>query len=87
MLIYFVSNLYISTLVPEIIDPVFAKTSQNARFLLSENERFGLVFAKTRVYKFGHNGCYSVTIFSVLPGKQEPVSVHRLPGVNVDVSL
>jgi hypothetical protein len=40
--------------VPEIIDPVFAKTSQNARFLLSEYERFGLVFTKTRVYKFGH---------------------------------
>ncbi len=36
-----------STPVPEIIDPVFAKTSQNARFLLSENERFGLVFVKT----------------------------------------
>ncbi len=35
------------TAVPEIIDPVFAKTSQNARFLLSENERFGLVFVKT----------------------------------------
>jgi hypothetical protein len=34
-------------LVPEIIDPVFAKTSQNARFLLSENERFELVFVKT----------------------------------------
>jgi hypothetical protein len=33
--------------VPEIIDPVFAKTSQNARFLLSENERFGLVLVKT----------------------------------------
>ncbi len=33
--------------MPEIIDPVFAKTSQNARFLLSENERFGLVFMKT----------------------------------------
>jgi hypothetical protein len=33
--------------VPAIIDPVFAKTSQNARFLLSENERFGLVFVKT----------------------------------------
>ncbi len=32
---------------PEIIDPVFAKNSQNARFLLSENERFGLVFVKT----------------------------------------
>ncbi len=33
--------------MPEIIDPVFAKTSQNARFLLSQNERFGLVFVKT----------------------------------------
>jgi hypothetical protein len=33
--------------MPEIIDPVFAKTSQNARFLLSENERFVLVFVKT----------------------------------------
>jgi hypothetical protein len=33
--------------VPEIKDPVFAKTSQNARFLLSENERFRLVFVKT----------------------------------------
>jgi hypothetical protein len=33
--------------VPEIIDHVFAKTSQNARFLLSENERFGLVLVKT----------------------------------------
>ncbi len=36
-----------SNTVPEIIDPVFAKTSQYARFLLSENERFGLVFVKT----------------------------------------
>ncbi len=33
--------------MPEIIDHVFAKTSQNACFLLSENERFGLVFVKT----------------------------------------
>jgi hypothetical protein len=37
----------ITLAVPEIIDPVFAKTSQNARFLLSENERIGLVFVKT----------------------------------------
>ncbi len=41
------------TSVPEIIDPVFAKTSQNARFLLSENERFGLVFVKTGSIKSG----------------------------------
>jgi hypothetical protein len=38
--------------VPEFIDPVFAKTRQNARFLLSENERFG--FRENWVYKFGH---------------------------------
>jgi hypothetical protein len=46
--------------VPEIIDPVFAKTSQNARFLLSENERFGLVFVKTGSINSGtvHNEGY-----------------------------
>ncbi len=43
--------------VPEIIDPVFAKTSQNARFLLSENERFGLVFVKTRSINSGTGNC------------------------------
>jgi hypothetical protein len=45
---------YTSSTVPEIIDPVFAKTSQNARFLLSENERFGACFRENWVYKFGH---------------------------------
>jgi hypothetical protein len=33
--------------VPEIIDPVFAKTSPNCSFSVIENERFGLVFTKT----------------------------------------
>jgi hypothetical protein len=42
--------------VPEIIDPVFAKTCQNARFLLSENERFGLVFVKTGSINSGTGG-------------------------------
>jgi hypothetical protein len=42
--------------VPEIIDPVFVKTSQNARFLLSENERFGLVFVKTGSINSGTGG-------------------------------
>jgi hypothetical protein len=41
--------------MPEIIDPVFAKTSQNARFLLSKNERFGLVFVKTGSINSGIN--------------------------------
>jgi hypothetical protein len=47
--------------MPEIIDPVFAKTSQNARFLLSENERFGLVFVKTGSINSG-TGLYHSTI-------------------------
>ncbi len=42
--------------MPEIIDPVFAKTSQNNRFLLSENERFGLVFVKTGSINSGTAG-------------------------------
>jgi hypothetical protein len=33
--------------VPEFIDPVFAKTSPKRWFSVIENERFGLVFAKT----------------------------------------
>jgi hypothetical protein len=40
--------------VPEIIDPVFAKTSPKRSFSMTEYEHFGLVFTKTRVYKFGH---------------------------------
>ncbi len=33
--------------MPEIIDPVFAKTSPTRSFCMTENERFGLVFVKT----------------------------------------
>jgi hypothetical protein len=40
--------------VPEIIDTVFAKTSPKRSFSMTEYECFGLVFTKTRVYKFGH---------------------------------
>jgi hypothetical protein len=40
--------------VPEIIDTVFAKTSPKLSFSMTEYERFGLVFTKTRFYKFGH---------------------------------
>ncbi len=40
--------------VPEIIDTVFVKTSPIRSFCMTEYERFGLVFTKTRVYKLGH---------------------------------
>ncbi len=32
--------------MPEFIDPVFAKTSPNRSFSMTENERFELVFAE-----------------------------------------
>jgi hypothetical protein len=35
------------TAVPEFIDPVFTKTSPKRSFSVIQNERFGLVFAKT----------------------------------------
>ncbi len=51
-----IKDLKIRALSPvfEIIDPVFAKTSPNRSFFMTKYERFGLVFTKTRVYKFGH---------------------------------
>jgi hypothetical protein len=36
-----------SSTVPEFIDPVFTKTSPKRSFSVIQNERFGLVFAKT----------------------------------------
>jgi len=67
-------NLRISPFtVPEIIDPVFTKTSQNARFLLSENERFGLVFVKTGSINSGTGFVqfqpYTSRIFSFFPSR------------------
>ncbi len=47
--------------MPEFIDQVFAKTSPKRSFLLIENERFGLVFAKTGSINSGSgdfNGVY-----------------------------
>jgi hypothetical protein len=46
--------MFIPDPVPEIIDPVFAKTSPKRSFSITKYERFGLLFTKTRVYKFGH---------------------------------
>jgi hypothetical protein len=54
--------------VPEIIDPVFTNTSQNARFLLSENERFGLVFVKTGSLNSGTVVCFCLAILLYTQG-------------------
>jgi len=47
MLLLFTSSL------TEFIDPVFAKTSTKRSFSVIENERFGLVFAKTGSLNLG----------------------------------
>ncbi len=51
--------------MPEIIDPVFTKTSPKRSFCMTENERFGLVFTKTGSinsgtgrYHFWNSGFY-----------------------------
>jgi hypothetical protein len=44
----------------------FRENQPKTRFLLSEYERFGLVFTKTRVYKFGHCArIYKGIVFSL----------------------
>ncbi len=65
--------------MPEIIDPVFAKTSQNARFLLSENERFGLVFVKIGSINSGTGNIFEVR--SALTRIRQVVSsaLHKIP--------
>ncbi len=39
--------MYNFILLPEFIDPVFTKTGPKRSFSVIQNERFGLVFAKT----------------------------------------
>ncbi len=46
--------------MPEIIDIVFAKTSPKRSLSMTKYERFGLVFTKTRFYKFRHRNLFQV---------------------------
>jgi hypothetical protein len=48
--------------VPEIIDPVFAKTSLKRSFCMTENERFGLVFSKTGSINSGIASVYDYSL-------------------------
>jgi hypothetical protein len=68
----------IPTTVPEIIDPVFAKTSQNARFLLSENEPFGFVFVKTGSINSGTGEKAYHSAYTVM--QEQIIGVKRLMG-------
>jgi hypothetical protein len=49
--------------VPEFIDPVYAKTSPKPWFSLIERARFGLVFTKLQVYKFGHSSIRDINFY------------------------
>ncbi len=49
--------------MPEIIDPVFAKTSPKRSFSMTKNERFGLVFTNIGSINSG-TGELAVALFS-----------------------
>jgi hypothetical protein len=51
--------------VPEIIDPVFTKTSPKRSFNMTENERFGLVFTKTGSVNSGTGIKYEASIGTI----------------------
>ncbi len=55
----------INSAVPEIIDLDFAKTSLKLAFSMTKYERFGLVFTKARIYKFGHR-CFCELLLPIL---------------------
>ncbi len=65
--------------MPEIIDPVFAKTSPKRSVSMTEYERFGLVFTKTWVYKFGHCCLFHNRIY-------EPEQCRKSPNVDWEKS-
>ncbi len=59
--------------MPEFIDPVLAKTSPKRSFSVIENERFGLVFAKTGsinsgtgIPQAGSYACIEITTVPIL---------------------
>ncbi len=55
--------------MPEIIDPVFAKTSPKRSFSVIENERFGVVFAKTGAINSGTGGAIRTAV--VAPSRKQ----------------
>ncbi len=61
--------------VPELIDPVFVKTSPKRSFSVIQNERFGLVFVKTGSIISGLYSTYVSTLWLSLF-----VSLHQFRG-------
>jgi hypothetical protein len=68
--------------VAEIIDPVFVKTSLKRLFSMTEYERFGLVFTKTRVYKFGHRCGGSFQIQGLRRTRDQLVFMSKTKSIN-----
>ena len=64
--------------MPEIIDPVFVKTSPIRSFSMTENKRFVLVFTKTRVYKFGHRVREKVIAKGLFLGYNVTTAIHAV---------
>ncbi len=51
--------------MPEFIDPVFAKISPKRSFSMTENEHFGLVFAKTGSINSGTGSDFSLALIGL----------------------
>ncbi len=67
--------------VPEIIDPVFAKTSPKRSFCMTENERIGLIFVKTGSINSGTG------LFDKKPFKQRSILSVYGPSVRIRINL
>jgi hypothetical protein len=67
-----------ATPVPEFIDSVFVKTSPNRSFSVSENERFGLVFAKSGSINSGTGVTVVASIIALagFPSSFANLSIH-----------
>ncbi len=74
--------------MPESIDPVFVKTSPKRSFLIIENNRFGLVVAKTgsinsgtrRPYTAGGRKEYTLDVYTAGSRNEYTLDVHTAGG-------
>jgi hypothetical protein len=81
------STMYTDTPVPEIIDPVFAKTSPKRSFCMTENERFGLVFVKTGSINSGTDGSLPYLFDSETAVQKDYFFSHKIFSLSLSFSF
>jgi len=63
--------------VPEFIGPIFAETSPKRTFSIMENERFGLVFAKTGSINSGTDETVDMSSFHEIYSNRENIQIYN----------